>query len=193
MVHASWIGNVLPACLLICGLLFSQQLLSLLIKPTDANQPIIESAGQCLPLVLMIPMARMFRSAPYGVITGFRQSQDKFHLRQNRNATLINSAAAIASFLVGVGLDYGLEWGAYGYWLCITVSIALSWLGQLYLASQTINHEASQISTPNNPSTEERMEFKLSDSCYSFLSRKTLKSNEDQPLGQLDPLSHPKW
>lgn len=142
MLHSAWIGNLFPATFFITAIVLRHQIISLLIKPTEENAAITQLADQELLLVALVPILRMLRSAPYGIVTSFKQSKDIYHQQQNRNATIINSVMAVTSLLIGIGLDYGLEMGSYGYWLGATISLGVSWLGQTTLAMQSIHHEA---------------------------------------------------
>lgn len=166
LVHSSWIGSILPAAFFILAIYFNKPIIDFLVKPTEENAVITSIVEKDFMLVASLPLVRSLRGNAYGMVTGFKQSNEPFHHRQNTIATMVNSAAAIFALILGVVFDYGFEWGAHGYWLGALIMLSLSALAQFFLVSQCIGQ------TPkSNISSQASSSVKLSTSPHQFWSR----------------------
>ena len=176
LAHSSWIGSLLPTAFFISSIYFSRPIVSFLVNPTEENAAISKIVENDLMLVAFLPLIRSLRGNSYGMITGFKQSNDAFHHRQNTIATIINSAAAVFALLLGILFDHGFEWGAQGYWWGAAIMLSLSALAQFFVVSQSI----AQTPQPNN-SSQSTSNAKLSTSPHQFWSRSTTATSSANP------------
>lgn len=155
--HTSWLGNIFSLPISIVSMFAPVWVMDNILNGENLSDDIRDAITESLPAATFLAVEMIFKTAAQGIISGLRFTS-QYHEKLSKYAMLINGAAPLTSFVVGMML---IEMGvpeAQAFYIGAVVCNGIAWLGLSHLAKNAVNaraatREAQSATVSSNPSS----------------------------------------